>query len=52
MMRLILTLAIASLSADDKAALSGVVHSEKGGPIEGASVRVWTAGPRKGPGDL
>ncbi|MGL4555118.1 MAG: hypothetical protein ACRC33_28465, partial [Gemmataceae bacterium] len=39
-------------AADEKPALTGVVRAEKGGPLEGVRVRVWTAGPRGGVGDL
>jgi len=33
-------------------ALTGIVRAEKGKPLAGALVRIWTAGPRKGAGEL
>jgi hypothetical protein len=39
-------------AAPDRATLTGVVRNEAGQTVPGASVFIWTAGPREGVGYL
>lgn len=42
----------ATAPATDRPDLTGVIKSKSGAVIEGASVFIYTAGPRVGPGDI
>jgi hypothetical protein len=49
---LLVALAVPSANTPGRAALSGVVRTDTGQPIRGASVFIRTAKPRVGVGDL
>ena len=45
-----IVLCIGSIAADEKPDLTGRVVESDGGPVASASVFIYTAGPRVGPG--